>query len=210
MPVMLKNDCINGHCYGSPSTLSCLFVFPFNASDLHPVKRLMAPISTAELRRSCPCRESWWVPGVDKPQLFLLWDQKTCSIYTVVAKNGLGKCWWLQSKALIRLIQVILPCFLTDALLSWAADLSSCRYSCFHSHPCTIILVNDTVIKVSIVMISVDLHQVSEITYQQRDEGSTEFSGPLMCAAARFSSEQDLSCSSHIESSSLKLSGMQN
>lgn len=57
MPVMLKNDRINSHCYGSPLALSCLFVFPFNAFDLHPAKRLIAPVSTAELRCSCPCDE---------------------------------------------------------------------------------------------------------------------------------------------------------
>lgn len=44
---------------------------------------------------------------------------------------------------------------------------------------------------------------------RERCEGSTEFSGSLMCAAARFSSEQDLPCSSHAESSSLELPGMQ-
>lgn len=85
----MKNDRVNDHCYSSPLSLSCLFVFPFNAFDLLSVDRLIPSISIA-LRPdgTAPLGSPDEVPGVDKPQLFLPQDGKTCSTYTVVSKQG--------------------------------------------------------------------------------------------------------------------------
>lgn len=45
--VTMTNDCINDHCYCSPLSPSCLFVFPFNALDLLSLERLIPSTSTA-------------------------------------------------------------------------------------------------------------------------------------------------------------------
>ena len=74
-------------------SLYCLFAFPFNAFDLLSVKRLILSISTAlSPDATAPLVSPDEVPGVDKPQLFLPQDGKTCSAYTVVSKAGLEKC----------------------------------------------------------------------------------------------------------------------
>lgn len=89
---MLKNDRVNDHCYSRPLSLSCVFVFPFNAFDPLSVKRLIHTISTAlSPDAAAPLVSSDEVPGVNKPQLFLPWDGKTCPTYTVVSKAGLEK-----------------------------------------------------------------------------------------------------------------------
>lgn len=98
--VTLKNDRINEDYYSSPLSLSCLFVFPFNASDLLSAERLIHSISKALSPDAAA--PSGGASGVDKPQLFLPQDRRTCSTYTVLLKVGLEKCSLLQSKVLIR------------------------------------------------------------------------------------------------------------